>query len=233
MNKIIDIVNKDFPNDSLELSVALDLLNDSLERIYDSVSKKSDELKANKKVDECIEYCSYLKEIIDFKAQVSHADSLLKKDVKSTTKQDKCEFPLLNTDGTIRDFERSSATAFSMDGTIYSVTHFTDMLIKLCSIFYKQDKAKFLDVITHADFQRRKVPVFSKEAVEDRNFRVSNSNIYVWTNLSTNVKCEVMADLIRHFGVKEFSIDLVKDGNGQPKLRKKKKNYTRVKTKQS
>lgn len=82
---------------------------------------------------------------------------------------------------------------FMYNGTKYNVTDWTDALIKICNILVKKPKKTFETLIDSPNFKGRKISYFGSKYVKDKNMKIDGTNVYVWTNLSTNA----IADLIQ------------------------------------
>ncbi len=100
-----------------------------------------------------------------------------------------------------------SVTAFSFQGTRYTVRFWKDILIEICNIMSSMHRNNFERVLT---LQGRKRPYFTKNKNELRlPEKIKNTDILVETNLSANGIVKMCLDVVSLFGYlkEDFTIE--------------------------
>jgi len=99
-----------------------------------------------------------------------------------------------------------SISAFYFRGTKYEVQSWRDMFIQLISLVYTYHDIDFDKVLT---LKGRKRPYFTYNANELRALqKISNTNIFVETNLSANNIVKICFDLLAIFGYSQRDLKI-------------------------
>ena len=101
----------------------------------------------------------------------------------------------------VQSYAKKSIVAFIFQNKEYSVRSWKEMLLKIVNIMIDNHREKFNKVL---ELRGKKRPYFSKNPRELRKAeRISNTDIYVETNLSANQIVKLSIDIIKTFGYKE------------------------------
>ena len=106
------------------------------------------------------------------------------------------------------DFRYAKVCGFEFLGIKYDCDNMQCMLIKLCEILAAMDIKKFENFTTDPTMEGRKRKYFSRESVFEagmyKNAIIPGTEIYVWTNMSSNQKKNVIMKMLKKYGI-EFS----------------------------
>lgn len=107
----------------------------------------------------------------------------------------------------VMSYTSKSISVFYFKGTKYEVRSWRDMLIRLANLIYASHSIDFEKVVT---LKGRKRPYFTHNANELRApQKISNTNIFVETNLSANSIVKICFDFLAIFGYsqRDFRIE--------------------------
>lgn len=99
-------------------------------------------------------------------------------------------------------FTHKKICGFMFDGIRYNVGTWQAALIRLSELLIEKDPSIFNSFLGQPTFKGRKNNYFSAESRGNRYYhKLANANIYVWTNLSTAMICEIMKKILRGYGI--------------------------------
>ncbi len=227
-----EYIKENFPKDAREIIDVLDLLNLALDGVLDSANIQISELHKAK------EY-SKSKELIDFSEQLSNVQSTLSEysALLIDPDQDSEEDDELDLDidkkglpdyaayaiddkiphSLYENFTYTKATAFSFKGTRYEVKNMQDVLLQTCNLLAGIDIQKIKSFVNDPTMKGRVVSYFGIEAVKTesgyKNVKIPNTDIYVWTNLSSNLIRNLIRKLLKKYDISfsDFQIFLRAD----------------------
>ena len=99
------------------------------------------------------------------------------------------------------DFMHKKICAFELNGVYRDVHNWKNALVRLCEMLAREDLNKLKSFVNNPDFKGRKNTYFLNEYVPERNQRIGNTDIYVWTNLSANDTVKLIKNILNHYDV--------------------------------
>ena len=111
------------------------------------------------------------------------------------------------------DFMHKKICAFELNGEYFNVSSWKHALITLCNWTLKNHYNELQSFVNNPDFQGKKNTYFMDKYVPERNKKIGNSSIYVWTNLSANDTVKLIKNILSHLGIShnEFIVYLRAD----------------------
>lgn len=99
-------------------------------------------------------------------------------------------------------FTHKKICGFMFDGIRYNVGTWQAALIKLSELLIDRNLELFSSFLGQPTFKGRKNNYFSTSSNGNNYYhKLKNANIYVWTNLSTSMICEIMKKILRGYGI--------------------------------
>lgn len=104
-------------------------------------------------------------------------------------------------------FTHKKICGFMLDGIRYNVGTWQAALIRLSELLIEKNPDTFRSFIGKPTFKGRKNNYYSVSSNGSRYYhKLANSDIYVWTNLSTAMICEIMKKVLRGYGISVNSL---------------------------
>lgn len=101
----------------------------------------------------------------------------------------------------------------------YEVKNLTEAYIKVFEYFYEADKNRFMQMMAEPFISRFTPARISKFEISNRSKKMQNANLYVWTCLDSQEKCDTLKDVMDYYNVPKNSIWLSVDDSYSPKKR--------------
>lgn len=99
-------------------------------------------------------------------------------------------------------FTHKKICGFMLDGIRYNVGTWQAALIRLSELLIEKNPDTFCSFLGQPTFKGRKNNYFSAESNGNRYYhKLANADIFVWTNLSTAMICEIMKKILRGYGI--------------------------------
>lgn len=99
-------------------------------------------------------------------------------------------------------FTHKKICGFMLDGIRYNVGTWQAALIRLSELLIEKNPDTFRSFLGQPTFKGRKNNYFSAESNGNRYYhKLTNADIFVWTNLSTAMICEIMKKILRGYGI--------------------------------
>lgn len=110
-------------------------------------------------------------------------------------------------------FSKEKICGIMFEGFRYNVKTWADAIEKLCELLVSKDAMLFNSVLSRDEFKGRKINYFS--VTNDGNSfykKISNTNIYFWTNRNADSICSTMKNLLEMYAIPlcDFSVCLKK-----------------------
>lgn len=99
------------------------------------------------------------------------------------------------------DFMHKKICAFELNGEYFNVSSWKHTLIMLCNWAFKNHQNELQSFVNNPDFKGKKNTYFMDKHVPERNKKIGNSNIYVWTNLSANDTVKLIKNILDHLNI--------------------------------
>jgi len=108
------------------------------------------------------------------------------------------------------DFTYKKITAFVFYGKMYSVSDWSNALLTFCNEYAKINKDFPFLLVESPQFKGKKIEYFSCTPTGHRSEKIENTNVYVYSNLSSNAIVKLINDILLFFNEnpKEFYIYL-------------------------
>lgn len=197
----------------------LELFADSLGYGIEAFQKDISDKNNSKDFSGLMEIAEYVKTLTAFKetmekslADISMLVKFDESDVDSTTEEDEDEKALPNYKDYVVDdeiphtlsevFTHKKICGFMLDGVRYNVKTWQEGLIRLGELLIEKDEQKFHSFLEQPAFKGRKNNYLSATSKGNKYYhKLTNAGIYVWTNLSTAMICEIMKKILRGYGI--------------------------------
>ena len=218
VNRLIEFIRLYFPEDASEISDALDLVNLALDGLLNKVDIAVGTFNKNKDFDKSIELLKYSKLVSQIQEKINEYTALINED-HETEEEELEELDEIEEQKTIpnysdyivdssvphtlyEDFTHKKVAAFSFKNKHYPAKNWKDVLLQTCGLLADIDADRFTKFIDDPVMKGRKISYFSSNHVENKNARIKNVDIYVWTNLSANDIRNLIRKLLRKFNIK-------------------------------
>ena len=99
------------------------------------------------------------------------------------------------------DFMHKKICAFELNGVYRDVHNWKNALVRLCEMLAREDLNRLKTFFDNPDFKGRKNTYFLSEYVPERNHKIGNTDIYVWTNLSANDTVKLIKNILNHYNI--------------------------------
>lgn len=214
---LINVLKVKFPDDAIDIGVAIELLANSISNVKSTVDKHIGKLLSENKHNEVEEHFSISREIsyvltlLDTYADNINIDETIETDddddepINKKTKKinynkyrvdDKMPYNLYY------DYSHTRPAAFAIDNKPIDVSSWQDLYIKTCDYLYKKDKERFLKLIKDNDMQGRSRTYFSDSV--DVLFKpkpIGDSKVFLESNLSANSIRNTIVKLLDKYGI--------------------------------
>lgn len=217
--RITDIIRRNFPENAVEISDALDLLNLALDGLLDKANEAITEFHKNKDFDKGAELWEFSKSIAEIQKKIDEYSVLMSMDAEIEGEEtgeelDETEerriipnYSDYVVDNTIphtlyEDFTHKRVDAFQFNNVRYPAREWKDVLVQTCDLLAEIDADKFSKLIDDPIMKGRKISYFSREYIDGRNTRMKDIDVYVWTNLSANSIVKLIRKLLKRFNIK-------------------------------
>lgn len=218
-NNLIDVIKLYFPNDAIEISDALELLNLALDGLLGSTNMQIAELHKNKEYDKGVELWKLSKSVSKIQEKINECSASLNIKAEIEEEENGEEFGRAEEQKTIpnyaeyvvdssiphtlyEDFTHKKAAAFSMNNKRYEATDWKDVLLQTCDLLADIDASEFLGFVDDPVMKGRTISYFGKKHIDRKNLKMKNLDIYVWTNLSANSIRNLIRKLLKKFNMK-------------------------------
>lgn len=219
---LLDLLSKIkavFPSDTADICDAFELLNLAFDGARENANKqmklaadvkdyeKTQELlllsqDINKIQGEVLQYTVFLNEGTDAEDEESEDEEDIFKEQKEIP--DYSEYVV---DSTVphtlyENFTHKKAAAFSLNGHRYEAKDWKDVLLKTCNLLSEIDADMFYGFVNDTTMRGRKNAYFSTQYIERKNAKLTNIDVYVWTNLSANHIKTLIRKMLKKFDLK-------------------------------
>lgn len=234
LKEFVEFIKENFPEKSIELADALDILNMVFDDIYDLIRVRFNEYHIAQNLTGASSLIEKSKDTLEIKNIILNYKDLLIDELEEENTiteeytDDDIEprnCPNYNdycVDTSIphtlyEDFTHTKACGFEFCGVRYETKNMRGVLVALCEILVMEDKNKMQNFVHDPTMKGRKVSYFSNHMIiEDdivKNEKIGDSEIYVWINLSCNQIRNVIRRVIKKYNYKlnDFKIYLRAD----------------------
>lgn len=213
-------LEKNHPMAAQDIYYGLELFTNSLDYGIEAFQKEIAEKNTSGDFSELSEIAEYATIVKDLKAmmdkylnEMSMLNTIDETDIDiSTEEDDEDEKTLPNYKDYVVDdeiphtlsevFTHKKICGFMLNGIRYNVGTWQAALIKLCELLIEKNPDIFRSFLGQPTFKGRKNNYFSSIGNGSRYYhKLVNSEIYVWTNLSTSMICEIMKKVLRGYGI--------------------------------
>lgn len=226
MNKLIDLIRKEYPSEALEIQECIELLSQCISGCSTSIKRSSDIAFENKdysKMKELPEYLETIEKIqkkletysdalqIDDEIEKEIDDEIERETLRDDNELDDIALPTyseLLVDSNIAyslydDYTYKRPAAFELLGRRYYAKDWKDVFVQTCEILASKNNHLFSTFVTDKGMQGRKMKYFCTDKKEIRSPReIGETGIYVMTNMSANQIRNVIEKMLRKFGIK-------------------------------
>ncbi len=230
MDKLIEFLKTEFPNDAMELQECIDLLNQcisgSIESIKTSFNAAID-CRDTEKLSILTGYLSIIdgvqNRLDEYSNKLQIDDDLegqIVEQAMSESEEKKLpDYGSLRVDEKIPhnlydDYTHKRPSGFELFGQRYDAKEWKDVLVQTCEILSSKDISKFQGFVADKTMQGRKVHYFCQDMKSIRApRRITGTDIYVMTNMSANQIRNIIEKMLRKYSIKihEFKIYLKAD----------------------
>lgn len=229
--QIIEYLKNNHPKKATEISDCLELLNMSLEGSLESLNSDMQTFMKEKNY-------SKLRELTDVSEEISNIQNSLEiyaalfideieelqevnDEVADTYTEGQKIIPNYSEytvdnhkpHSLYESFTHKKACAFSISGQRYEAKDWKDVLVQTCNFLASKNKEEFNKFLKDPTMKGRKNSYFGTLPIENKNVKLNNLDIYVWTNLSANFIRNLIRKLLKKFDIKisEYSVYLRAD----------------------
>ncbi|NLB33669.1 MAG: replication initiation negative regulator SeqA [Tissierellia bacterium] len=237
MDKLIDLIRKEYPSDALEIQECIDLLSQCISGCTTNIKRTIDIAFENKdysKMKELPEYLETIEKIqkeldnyvdalqIDEEIEKEIEQKIEKETLRDDNEIDAKELPTyseLSVDSNIPynlydDYTYKRPAAFELLGQKHYAKDWKDVFVQTCEILASKNDHLFSTFVADKGMQGRKMKYFCTDKKEIRSPRkIGETGIYVMTNMSANQIRNVIEKMLRKYGIKtvEYKIYLKAD----------------------
>lgn len=209
------------PNDTLDIKASLELLSESIGSTYTDIqSEQNAAFSAHDfqrmgflpqlaiKVAEVQDFINSLAEKLDIENDGAETDNKSEDEIPKEQNTSAIDYSKYVVDQQIphnlyENFTHKTPAAFSLFGERTKATHWKDALLLTCEVLAKKDFERFKNAALDETMQGRKIKYFAEEPNDMRSpEKMKSTDIYVETNLSANHVRNILAKLLRLFGLK-------------------------------
>lgn len=222
LEELMSLIKEQFPKNAIEIKECLMLLSESIDCTISDIQKASDSAYRDRKFDRIEELVKVAKSINGVQASVDNYINNLELDdltdeVEVIGQQDNeqeienrklpnysyyivdCDIPY----GLYEDFTHKCPAAFSISGNKFEARQWKDVLVLTCEELVKRDTQRFLGFCTDPSMQGKKANYFLNNSEGMRKpVKLKNLDIYIETNMSANQIRNVIAKLLRKYGIR-------------------------------
>ena len=221
MEKLIELIRKEYPSDALEIQECIDLLSQCISGFRASIKRTIDVAYEDKNYSRMKQLPEYLEAIDNvLKALENYSDALqiddeVEKNIEEKVEReavfDDRELPKYNdliVDSNIPynlydDYTYKRPAAFELLGEKYYVKDWKEVFVKTCEILAKKDNNLFSTFVMDKGMQGRKMKYFCMDKSEIRSPReIAKTGIYVMTNMSANQIRNIIGKMLMKYEIK-------------------------------
>ena len=234
LSDFINFIKFNFPQKSIEVVDALELVELVFDDIYDLIGDKVKNYVNLQEIEEAADLLRMSKKVLDIKRDLEDTKELFIDENEEENKieeeliedgfEDSPDYSKCIVDNTVphtlyEDFTHTKPCAFELEGVKYKAWNMRDVLVRLCEILASEDPEKMKSLITDPTMKGRKIAYFSGEQISEKDknksIKLSNLDVYVWVNLSCTQIRNVIRRLLTKFKINltDFKIYLRADYN--------------------
>ena len=232
IDKLIVFIKNEFSKEAGEISEAIDLLSLTLDGLLEHANISLAQSQRDRDFSKSKELVSFSEEISHIQAEIVKFGEDLQDEVvmaEDDDTEDKADSALnesiaipnyeeYRVDQTVphtlyESFTYKKACAFSFRGKKYSVKDWKDLLIQICELLCEIDLNKVNSFINDRLMVGSRIHYFGVTYVPNKNEKLKNADIYVWINLSSNGKRNIIRKMLKKFNIPfaDFSVYLRAD----------------------
>ena len=119
------------------------------------------------------------------------------------------------------DYQNTKIKAVRIDKKVYYVKDMTDALVNVCESLYKKDSNRFVRMLNARFAHGTKQKYLSDQPFDISYFsevnpsytgrfykKMSNAEIYIWVNTTSNAKANLMSNMLTYFGLPKDTVKL-------------------------
>lgn len=223
LEKLFSFVKNEFPKDAGEISEAIELLSLALDGLLEHANVALTQSQRERNYAKSKDLVSFSEEVSDIQSEIIKLGTGLQDEVAAAEEEDNGEAdddedavsqegkPLPNyaeyrVDQSVphtlyESFTHKKACAFSFRGKNYPVRDWKDLLIQVCDLLSDIDSSKMMSFIDDRSMVGSRIHYFGTKHVPYKNEKLSNMDVYVWINLSSNGKRNIIRKMLKKFNI--------------------------------
>lgn len=215
-----EYLEKNHPMTAQDIYYSLELFTNSLDYGIEAFQKEISDKNCSGDFSRLSEIAEYAQTVKDLKAtmdkyltDISMLNTIDETDIDSIPEEeDEDEKTLPNYKEYVVDdeiphtlsevFTYKKICGFMLNGIRYNTGTWQAALIRLSELLVERDSDIFYSFLSQPTFKGRKNNYFSASSNNNKYYhKLANAEIYLWTNLSTAMICEIMKKVLRGYGI--------------------------------
>ena len=223
LDKLVAFVKNEFPVNAGEISDAIELLSLALDGLLEHTSIALTQSQHDRNFAKSKELVSLSEEVSDFQSEIIKWSNGLQDEVVAAEEDDSNDTdeeedtapregnPLPNyaeyrVDQSVphtlyESFTHKKACAFTFCGRKYQARDWKDLLIQVCDLLSNIDPNKIMSFIDDRSMVGSRIHYFGTKHVPYKNEKLTNTDVYVWINLSSNGKRNIIRKMLKKFNI--------------------------------
>lgn len=223
LDRLVAFVKKEFPVDAGEISDAIEILSLVLDGLLEHTSIALTQSQHDRNFAKSKELVSFSEDVSDVQSEIIKWSNGLQDEIVAAEEDDSNDTdddedatphegnPLPNyseyrVDQSVphtlyESFTHKKACAFSFCGKKYSARDWKDLLIQVCDLLSDIDSNKMMSFIDDRSMVGSRIHYFGTKLVPYKNEKLANMDIYVWINLSSNGKRNIIRKMLKKYNI--------------------------------